>query len=186
MLVTQCLQNDLFLNPDCRLFLQDETVRGLLVARKDGRWMASVSLGNGQRKHFLGPTWADAHAQMVTFQKSQQDGLPVITERQTTAQYLHSWLTTTEGTRKPRTNVRYEELIRLHMVPAVGKVQLTKLTGQQLFDRSVYYFDKIPTQVEPASVALINTGAMLVAVVASLLPALRAARLQPIRALRFE
>ena len=36
VLVTQCLQNDLFLNPDCRLFLQDETVRGLLVARKDG------------------------------------------------------------------------------------------------------------------------------------------------------
>src|SRR5205823_108211 len=94
--------------------------------------MASVSLGNGKRKHFLGATWAEAHALMVTFQKSQQDGLPVITERQTTAQYLKTWLTTTEATRKPRTNVRYEELIRLHMVPAFGKVQLTKLTGQQL------------------------------------------------------
>jgi hypothetical protein len=35
ILITQCLQNDLFLNPECRLFLQDETVRNLLVAKKD-------------------------------------------------------------------------------------------------------------------------------------------------------
>ena len=63
---------------------------------------------------------------------------------------------------------------------------LTVLTNQQLFDRSVYYFDRIPTRIEPEAVALINAGAMLVAVVSSLLPAMRAARLQPIRALRFE
>jgi lipoprotein-releasing system permease protein len=63
---------------------------------------------------------------------------------------------------------------------------LTRVTGHQVFDRSVYYFDKIPTQIEPGGVALINAGAMLVAVVSSLLPAMRAARLQPIRALRFE
>ncbi len=35
LLITECLQNDLFLNPECRIFLQDDTVRKLLVARKD-------------------------------------------------------------------------------------------------------------------------------------------------------
>lgn len=35
ILITECLQNDLFLNPQCRIFLQDETVRKLLVARRD-------------------------------------------------------------------------------------------------------------------------------------------------------
>jgi len=35
ILITECLQNDLFLNPECRLFLQDEAVRKLLVAKKD-------------------------------------------------------------------------------------------------------------------------------------------------------
>jgi len=35
ILVTECLQNDLFLNPACRIFLQDDSVRKLLVARKD-------------------------------------------------------------------------------------------------------------------------------------------------------
>jgi hypothetical protein len=35
ILITECLQNDFFLNPECRLFLGDDAVRKLLVARRD-------------------------------------------------------------------------------------------------------------------------------------------------------
>jgi len=63
---------------------------------------------------------------------------------------------------------------------------LAEMTGQQIFDRSIYYFDKIPTNVDPMSVILINLGAVLTCVMFSVLPALRAARLHPVRALRFE
>jgi lipoprotein-releasing system permease protein len=63
---------------------------------------------------------------------------------------------------------------------------LTRRTGQQIFDRSVYYFDRIPTNVEPLAVTLINVGAIGTAVLFSILPAWRAARLHPVRALRFE
>lgn len=63
---------------------------------------------------------------------------------------------------------------------------LTKLTGQELFDRSVYYFDKIPTDIQTSSVLLVNAGALAIAVLASVLPALRAALLHPVRALRYE
>ena len=79
-------------------------------------------------------------------------------------------------------------LLGLGITTYINEIEtfLTKLTGQQLFDRSVYYFDKIPTQVEPMTVVLVNVGAMTIAVFSSLIPALRAARLQPIRALRFE
>jgi hypothetical protein len=35
ILITECLQNDFFLNPECRLFLQDGAVRQLLVAKND-------------------------------------------------------------------------------------------------------------------------------------------------------
>ena len=34
ILITQCLQNDLFLNPDCRLYLSDGAVKQLLVAKR--------------------------------------------------------------------------------------------------------------------------------------------------------
>jgi lipoprotein-releasing system permease protein len=63
---------------------------------------------------------------------------------------------------------------------------LTRATGRQVFDRSVYYFDRIPTNVDPLSVVLINVGATGIAVLFSVLPAFRAARLHPVRALRFE
>jgi lipoprotein-releasing system permease protein len=63
---------------------------------------------------------------------------------------------------------------------------LTKLTGKALFPREVYYFKEIPTNVDTTSVLFINIGAVLIAVVFSLLPAWRAARLHPVRALRFE
>jgi lipoprotein-releasing system permease protein len=63
---------------------------------------------------------------------------------------------------------------------------LGKITGQPVFDPSVYYFYKIPTIVEPLTVAWIAAGAVLIAVMASVLPARRAAKLHPVRALRYE
>lgn len=63
---------------------------------------------------------------------------------------------------------------------------LTRLTGSQVFPRDVYYFKEIPTNVDAVNVSLVNLGALAIAVVFSLLPAYRAARLHPVRALRFE
>lgn len=60
------------------------------------------------------------------------------------------------------------------------------LTGREVFDPTVYYFQEIPAIIEPLTVALVVTGAILIAVLASVLPALRAARLHPVEALRYE
>ena len=59
-------------------------------------------------------------------------------------------------------------------------------TGQRVFDPSIYYFFKIPTIVDPFTVAWIIAGAVGIAVAASVLPALRAARLHPVEALRHD
>ena len=64
---------------------------------------------------------------------------------------------------------------------AVGYV-----TGQEVFDPEFYYFSEIPTMVSPTMVVLVGMGAILIAVLASVLPALRAARLHPVEALRYE
>ena len=63
---------------------------------------------------------------------------------------------------------------------------LGRITGQPVFDPSIYYFQKIPTIIEWPTVAWIVLGAMAIAVVASILPATRAARLHPVEALRYE
>ncbi len=63
---------------------------------------------------------------------------------------------------------------------------LAKVTGQDIFPRDVYYFDAIPTDIQPLMVLLVNVGAIGIAVLFSILPALRAAMLHPVRALRYE
>ncbi len=60
------------------------------------------------------------------------------------------------------------------------------LRGAKIFDPSVYYFYKIPTLRDPWTVTWIVCGALAIAVFASVLPALRAARLHPVEALRHE
>jgi lipoprotein-releasing system permease protein len=63
---------------------------------------------------------------------------------------------------------------------------LGRVTGQPVFDPSIYYFQKIPTIIEWHTVTWIVLGAMMIAILASILPARRAARLHPVEALRYE
>ncbi len=63
---------------------------------------------------------------------------------------------------------------------------LAKIMGQEVFDPTIYYFQQIPTIVEPFTVSWIVAGAILIAVGASILPARRAACLHPVEALRYE
>lgn len=60
------------------------------------------------------------------------------------------------------------------------------ISGQPVFDPSIYYFQEIPTLVDPQMIVWVIMGAMAIAVIASVLPALRAARLHPVEALRYE
>ena len=61
-----------------------------------------------------------------------------------------------------------------------------RITGQEVFDPTVYYFTEIPTIVEPFTLVWVMAGAVGIAVLASVLPAMRAARMHPVQALRFE
>ncbi len=63
---------------------------------------------------------------------------------------------------------------------------LTWLTGRKVFDETIYYFPSIPTKTYPMMVFWVALGAVTIAVLASVLPARRAAGLHPVRALRHE
>ena len=76
-------------------------------------------------------------------------------------------------------------LLFVHYINDIEKL-LSRLTGRKVFDDSIYYFDKIPTLVDPWTVAWIVGGALFISAVACIWPAQRAATLHPVRALRFE
>jgi lipoprotein-releasing system permease protein len=63
---------------------------------------------------------------------------------------------------------------------------IEKITGREVFDPTVYYFSEIPTIIHPAMVVWVIIGSVLIAVLASVLPSIRAARMHPVQALRYE
>jgi lipoprotein-releasing system permease protein len=63
---------------------------------------------------------------------------------------------------------------------------LQQQTGKTLFDPTIYFLSKLPAIVEPREVALIVGMALGLSFLATIYPAWRAARLDPVEALRYE
>ncbi len=70
----------------------------------------------------------------------------------------------------------------------VNKIQhwITLLTGLEVFPLSVFYMDEIPVEFDPEDLLFIIVPTVIASLIASLLPAYRAARKKPVDALRCE
>ncbi len=60
------------------------------------------------------------------------------------------------------------------------------LTGSELMPADVYYISGVPTAIEPADITLVAVIAFIMCLLATIYPALRAARTDPASALRYE
>jgi lipoprotein-releasing system permease protein len=63
---------------------------------------------------------------------------------------------------------------------------LMKLTGTNLFNPEIYFLSHMPARMDPLEVAVTVLVALLLSFLATLYPAWRAARLDPVEALRYE
>jgi integrase len=107
---------------------------GSIYFRKsDEKWVGSITLENRKRKVFYGKTRKEVQEKLKVALREQQQGTLVTTPKQTLAQFLTDWLENSQKQSvRPRTYERYEELVRLHIVPVLGRCELQKLSAQHL------------------------------------------------------
>jgi integrase len=101
-----------------------------IYRRKDGRWSCCISIG-GKQKHIYGKS-----AEEVAEKRDKLAGTApasATTSHQLVSEFLSAWLETVVKVRnKPSTHKSYSDMIRLHINPAIGHLQLRSLPPQQV------------------------------------------------------
>ena len=106
---------------------------GSIYKRADGRWVAAVTLPDGKRKSLYGKTRAEVAKKLATAMKTAQEGIPLPPERETVGAYLERWLTdVAKPSVRPNTFVSYQVLVKRHLIPALGKIPLSRLSPQDV------------------------------------------------------
>src|SRR5436190_9657263 len=97
----------------------------------DGRWLGVVTISKpGQprkRKSVVRETRAEVREALKQLQATVDKGIVPPKDNITTGAYLARWLDTVPDLR-PRTHVRYRQLLEQHIIPALGSVPLLALT----------------------------------------------------------
>lgn len=110
---------------------------GNISTRKDGRYELKLFVdapdGTRKRVSVYGATWEEADAERTRLKELQRKGVPVDITTATLGQYLWQWLETVAKPEvRPTTYVTYELLVRLYMVPGLGKRKLRVLQSEQV------------------------------------------------------
>ncbi|MHB8312386.1 MAG: tyrosine-type recombinase/integrase [Candidatus Dormibacteria bacterium] len=104
---------------------------GSIRRRADGRWEASLQI-DGRRRNWLGKTRTEVAQKLSTAVHAHETGAPLSGPRQTFARFWADWLPGMRTQLRPRTWTRYEELGRVHLLPALGKLPLARLGPQHV------------------------------------------------------
>ena len=123
---------------------------GSIYRRKDGRWVGVLSVESGGRKAYYGKTRQDVARKLTAALKATHDGLAPTPDKQTVAGFLTHWLETVRPSLRPRTWVRYEQYVRIHVLPHLGGVRLSRLGPDHL---QALYATCLDRGLSPTSVA---------------------------------
>jgi integrase len=130
---------------------------GSITKRDDGRWMARYTvrtMKGPKRRTVYGRTRAEASAKLAKAMADRDGGLIFDAGSLTVGDYLDRWLSNSvKDTVRERTYERYEEILRLHVKPALGRLKLRALTPAHVQD---FYRDRLDNGFSPATVQKIH------------------------------
>jgi lipoprotein-releasing system permease protein len=63
---------------------------------------------------------------------------------------------------------------------------IQNLTGTRIFPEEIYFLSQLPAEIDPGEVSTVVIMSLVLSFLATLYPSLRAARLDPVEALRYE
>lgn len=110
---------------------------GTIYQRKDGRWEGAAfvltTAGTHRRVRIYAATREAARRKLTRLIEQSDQGIPVASAAWTVQEYLGYWLRTVVlQERRPKTYQGYEGVVRLHLVPGLGRKRLAKLTAQDV------------------------------------------------------
>jgi len=100
---------------------------------KRQRWRARYTLPSGKRPEVTGKTQAECREKLARSIRARDMGTPESDQRQTLAEWLEYWLTHEAPNRcRPGTLTDYRSLVRVHILPALGRIRLVNLRPEQI------------------------------------------------------
>ena len=110
---------------------------GTIYQRKDGRWEGAAfvltTAGTYRRVRTYATTHEDARRKLTKLIEQSDLGIPVASSAWTVEEYLAYWLRMVVlQERRPKTYQGYESVVRLHLVPGLGRRRLAKLGAQDV------------------------------------------------------
>jgi integrase len=106
---------------------------GSIYQRKDGRWVASITLEHRKRKYFYGETRKEVQEKLKTVLHEQQQGMLAAGPQQLLKAYLERWLEQVcKLTMRPNTYKEYRSIVYRHLIPSLGYIKLQKLTAEKV------------------------------------------------------
>ena len=97
----------------------------------DGRWVAALIMEDGRRMVRRASSRKEAAAKLELLLKARAEGQAMAADRSTSA-FFNEWLAVVKHTVAAGTFERYEQYIRVHVIPTLGRIRLARVTPQHL------------------------------------------------------
>ncbi len=131
---------------------------GSVYRRKDGLWVGQYKVptpqGTKKTKYIYSKTRKEAASKLAAAVAERDSGVVYDSGNTTVAEYLQEWLRSVRGTVRERMWKRIEEVVRLHLVPVLGKTRLDGLSAVQL---QALYRSKLDSGLSARTVRMIHT-----------------------------